>query len=210
MQAKASDLARAGLTGCPELMWKTRTVNRSHSYPRVHATLSPTSDGEVRSQATVRGLQKLTAASADIDSTVIDRFPGTWDSELSRRSAHGYSDSVVSRCAIIRGSRTLAWPVRSPPPGRRLQAYLSFFDSVHHCNSQGNRDHRSNGSCSKWRPTERLAVNAPEIEIATKTRRVPTMSLRRRFLRSGAPRHWRDAQEKERTATSFPLALRAR
>lgn len=26
MQAKASDLARAGLTGCPKLMWKTRTV----------------------------------------------------------------------------------------------------------------------------------------------------------------------------------------
>lgn len=46
MQAKASDLARAGLTGFPELMWKTRTLNRSHSYPRVHATLSPTSDGQ--------------------------------------------------------------------------------------------------------------------------------------------------------------------
>lgn len=46
MQAKASDLARAGLTGCPKLMWKTRTVNRSHSYPRAHATLSPTSDGQ--------------------------------------------------------------------------------------------------------------------------------------------------------------------
>jgi hypothetical protein len=34
---------------------------------------------------------------------------------------------------------------------------FELLDSVHHCNSQGNRDHRSNGSCSKWRLTERLA-----------------------------------------------------